>query len=120
MLVVFESTVVTARLRNLDEMRELATPPCAALAYRDGKWRQLSSEDLLPGDLIALARAESGQVYSYNGEAAEVEAACPADVVLLHGSVTVNEGATGERRRAQIAPRDDHWPRPAARARRSR
>ena len=97
MLVVFESTVVTARLRNLDEMRELATPPCAALAYRDGKWRQLSSEDLLPGDLVALARAESSQVYSYNGEAAEVEAACPADVVLLHGSVTVNESAlTGE------------------------
>ena len=57
MLVVFESTVVSSRLRNLDEMREFATPPSAALALRDGKWVQLSSEELLPGDVIALARA---------------------------------------------------------------
>lgn len=34
MLVVFESTVVTSRMRNLDEMRELATPSCAALGER--------------------------------------------------------------------------------------
>ena len=149
MLVVFESTVVTSRMRNLDEMRELATPPSAALgecpaqlatrappqghlrpllpastlpcspflssphcalptccllllfgngaALRDGKWTALSSEDLLPGDIIALSRAEGHPAYSYNGALAEVEAACPADVVLLHGSVTVNESAlTGE------------------------
>ena len=50
MLVLFESTVVTSRLRNLDEMRELATPPSAALALRDGKWTPLSSEELLPGE----------------------------------------------------------------------
>ena len=97
MLVIFESTVVTSRMRNLDEMRELATPPCAALALRDGKWTPLSSEELLPGDIISLARAEDRGSYTFNGAFAEVEAACPADVVLLHGSVTVNESAlTGE------------------------
>ena len=97
MLVAFESTVVTSRLRNWDEMREMATPPSAALALRDGKWTELSSEDLLPGDIISLARAEGGLAYSYNGATTEVEAVCPADVVLLHGTVTVNESAlTGE------------------------
>lgn len=93
MLVVFESTVVHSRLRNLDEMREFATPPSAAMALRGGKWTTLSSVDLLPGDIIALNRAptSSAFAYTYGGAGAEVEAACPADVILLYGSVTVNE-----------------------------
>ena len=98
MLVAFESTVVTSRLRNWDEMRELATPPSAVTCLREGKWTTLSSEDLVPGDIIALARApETGTAYSFDGELAQVEAVCYADVVLLHGTVTVNESAlTGE------------------------
>ena len=97
MLVVFESTVVTSRLKNLDEMRELATPPSAALALRSGKWVTVSSESLVPGDIVALRRAPPGAVYMYDGAPAEVEATSPADVLLLHGSVTVNESAlTGE------------------------
>lgn len=85
---------VFTRLRNLDEMRELATPPSAALALRAGKWTALSSNDLLPGDIIALTRAPPSRAqYTFNGSGAEVESACPADVVLLHGSVTVNESA---------------------------
>ncbi|KAL1526413.1 hypothetical protein AB1Y20_015125 [Prymnesium parvum] len=91
MLVVFECTVVKSRLRNLEEMRSLATPASSVLVLRDGSWRSLSSEQLLPADLVALRRAPS----SPYGEA--LESVCPADVVLLHGSVTVNESAlTGE------------------------
>ncbi|KAL3934035.1 MAG: hypothetical protein SGPRY_000012 [Prymnesium sp.] len=91
MLVVFECTVVQSRLRNLEEMRSLAASTTAVLALRNGTWRSLSSEDLLPGDLVALARSAP----SFFGE--QVESVCPADVVLLQGSVTVNESAlTGE------------------------
>ena len=57
----------------------------------------MSYADFADPAVIALARAETNLAYSYNGAVAEVETACPADVVLLHGSVTVNESAlTGE------------------------
>ena len=70
--------VVTSRLRNLDEMRELATPECAALALRGGRWVPLSSTELLPGDVVALSRAPGGGVsYTYGGVGAEIEATCP-------------------------------------------
>ena len=112
MLIVFESTVVHSRLRNIDEvfffshsppffpyvalpfflyitvlvgfrsieMREYSGGACAALALRAGKWQRLSSEDLLPGDLVSLSRSPSAYGDS-------VETVCPADVLLLHGSL---------------------------------
>ena len=91
MLVLFECTVVKSRLRNREEMRSLAASASTVLVLREGKWRHLSSEDLLPADLVALTRAPP----SMYGE--QLESVCPADVVLLQGSVTVNESAlTGE------------------------
>lgn len=59
-----------------------ATLSFAFAALREGRWTPLSSEDLLPGDIIAIARAEGRGTYTYNGALAEVEATCPADVVM--------------------------------------
>ena len=90
MLLVFESTVVQSRLRNIDDLRELAAPASAVNVKRNGKWTQLSSIQLVPGDLIELARTTS-----HYGDI--VETICPADVLLLRGSVALNESAlTGE------------------------
>ena len=92
MLVVFECTVVSSRLRNIDELRELATPPSAVYALRGGAWVALSSEELLPGDLVGLARAPP----TARGE--RVETLCPADVLLLHGTLALNESARADGR----------------------
>lgn len=52
------------------------------------RWVKLSGTDLLPGDVVSIGRS-SGQ----NGE----EKSVPADMLLLAGSVIVNEAIlTGE------------------------
>jgi len=90
MLVVFEATVVKSRQRNTEEMRAYSAPASRVCALRAGKWEELSSEALLPGDLISIARAPP-----IFGE--PVETLVPADVLLLHGAAVVNESAlTGE------------------------
>ncbi|EOD41725.1 hypothetical protein EMIHUDRAFT_460972 [Emiliania huxleyi CCMP1516] len=92
MLLLFECTVIKSRLRNVDELSELATPASAVLARRCGKWERLSSTDLLPGDLVALARTPANRLLGQ-----PVDTIVPADVLLLHGSLALNESAlTGE------------------------
>ena len=92
MLVLFECTVIKSRLRNIDELRELATPASLVTVFRSNSWVQLSSEELLPGDLLSLARTPASRLYG-----APIETIVPADVVMIHGSVAINESAlTGE------------------------
>jgi cation-transporting ATPase 13A1 len=92
MLVLFECTVVKSRLRNVDELRELATPASSVLVLRSHRWQTLSSVSLLPGDIIALARSPASRMYG-----GQVETIVPADVVLIHGTVAINESSlTGE------------------------
>lgn len=61
MLVMFESTVVTQRLRNLRELRSLQNPKQPIMVYRQGKWEQLPGDALLPGDVISIGRPAGGR-----------------------------------------------------------
>eukprot|EP00891_Asterochloris_glomerata_P000411 jgi/Astpho2/411/Aster-03461 len=89
MLVMFECTVVTQRMRNLKELRSLQTPKQPIQAYRHGKWGQLPGDALLPGDLVSIGRPRGG-------EAAE-EQVVSADMLLLAGTCIVEEAVlTGE------------------------
>jgi manganese-transporting P-type ATPase len=56
MLVMFESTTVGSRIRNLRELRSLQTPKQAIRVYRGGKWEELPGDALLPGDVISICR----------------------------------------------------------------
>lgn len=60
MLVMFECTVVTQRLRNLKELRSLQTPKQAIMVHRQGKWTQIPGDGLLPGDVISIGRPAGG------------------------------------------------------------
>lgn len=62
MLVMFESTVVTQRLRNLKELRSLQNPKQSIMVYRQGKWEKLPGDALLPGDVISIGRPAGGEV----------------------------------------------------------
>lgn len=86
MLIIFESTVVQQRLRNIEEFRTMSVQPMSVWALRqrkqDGKdesknvtWEQISSTELLPGDLCTFAVPAGDEV------------TVPADLVLL-GQVT--------------------------------
>ncbi|KAK7350766.1 hypothetical protein VNO77_09701 [Canavalia gladiata] len=88
MLFMFESTMAKSRLKTLTELRRVRVDSQILMVHRGGKWVKLSGTDLLPGDVVSIGRS-SGQ----NGE----EKSVPADMLLLAGSVIVNEAIlTGE------------------------
>jgi manganese-transporting P-type ATPase len=78
MLVTFESTVVWQRQRTLTEFRAMSIKPYEIWVFRENKWQQVTSDKLLPGDLVSVNRTkEDGGV------------AC--DILLIEGSAIVNE-----------------------------
>ncbi|KAF3065925.1 Manganese-transporting ATPase 1 [Daldinia childiae] len=58
MLVAFESTVVWQRQRTLVEFRGMSIKPYDMWVYRLGKWTELESDKLLPGDLVSVGRTK--------------------------------------------------------------
>ncbi|EJD08490.1 endoplasmic reticulum Ca-transporting P-type ATPase [Fomitiporia mediterranea MF3/22] len=81
MLIMFECTVVWQRLKTLTEFRSMSIEPYPISCYRDGKWFVLQSDELLPGDIVSLARQQTHK------EGTTV----PADLLLLRGTCIVNE-----------------------------
>ena len=78
MLVGFESTVVWQRQRTLNEFRGMSIQPYDIWVYRQKTWEQITSDKLLPGDLVSVGRTkEDGGV------------AC--DMLLVEGTAIVNE-----------------------------
>jgi cation-transporting ATPase 13A1 len=86
MLVVFESTVVFQRLKNLNEFRGMWTililgmsiAPYSIFVYRAGAWTSIQTDELLPGDIVSILRS-----------GAESPVAC--DIIILSGSCIANE-----------------------------
>ncbi|KAI1787190.1 endoplasmic reticulum Ca-transporting P-type ATPase [Ganoderma leucocontextum] len=78
MLIVFECTVVWQRLRTLTEFRTMAVAPYPVYVRRNNAWSRIQSDDLLPGDVISVARQQT-------------ETNIPADILLIHGTCIVNE-----------------------------
>lgn len=78
MLVGFESTVVWQRQRTLNEFRGMSIKPYDIWAYRQNKWEQITSDKLLPGDLVSVARTKE-------------ESGVACDMLLVEGTAIVNE-----------------------------
>ncbi|KAG8216948.1 ATPase [Butyriboletus roseoflavus] len=78
MLVMFECTVVWQRLKTLTEFRTMSVAPYPIQCLRDSKWTTLQTDELLPGDVVSVARLQS-------------ETVVPADILLVHGTCIVNE-----------------------------
>lgn len=54
MLVMFECTVVWQRLRTLTEFRTMSVEAFPIMVCRDGRWGQIQSDELLPGDVVSV------------------------------------------------------------------
>jgi cation-transporting ATPase 13A1 len=84
MLIMFESTVVFQRLKNLKEIRGMTTKPYPIYVYRQKKWVSVLSDSIFPGDIVSIVRSKEGKVV-------------PCDILLMHGSCIINEAMlTGE------------------------
>ncbi|EFX02155.1 cation transporting protein [Grosmannia clavigera kw1407] len=78
MLVMFESTVVWQRQRTLSEFRSMGIKPYDVWAYRLSKWTEVSSDRLLPGDLVSVSRTKE-------------DSGVACDMLLVEGTAIVNE-----------------------------
>lgn len=100
MLVAFESTVVFQRQRTMAEFRGMGIQPYNVYVYRNSKWIGITTEHLLPGDIMSVVRTKE-------------DSGLPCDFILIKGSVIVNEAMlSGEstpllKESIQLRPKSD-------------
>ncbi|KAL8011481.1 putative P-type ATPase, HAD superfamily, P-type ATPase, transmembrane domain superfamily [Plasmopara halstedii] len=78
MLIVFECTVVKQRQYNMDTLLQMRSAPQQCLVYRFGRWLEVLSDDLVPGDICLIHPNEHATLV-------------PCDLLLLRGNCVVNE-----------------------------
>lgn len=78
MLVSFEMTTVFQRRTTMSEFQSMGIKPYDVYVYRDAQWVQISTTQLLPGDVVSVTRTSD-------------DSAIPCDMLLIDGSCIVNE-----------------------------
>ncbi|WPK23281.1 hypothetical protein PUMCH_000516 [Australozyma saopauloensis] len=78
MLVSFEMSTVFQRRTTMNEFQSMGIKPYEIYAYRDSTWVELTTDQLLPGDIVSVTRTKD-------------ESAIPCDLILLDGSAIMNE-----------------------------
>ena len=70
----------------MKRLRSMRKPPEQIWVHRSGKWEQIMTDDLYPGDIVLLNRVSGKKKENV-----------PCDLLLLSGSAVVNEAIlTGE------------------------
>ena len=103
MILMFEGTVVFARIKSLSALRGMGNQARQVWVHRLGKWTSIQTTDLLPGDIMSLTRVKphfaKQAAAQQRGMKVEDDGGdvIPADLLILRGSTVVNEASlTGE------------------------
>lgn len=87
MILMFEGVTVMSRLKNLQTLRGMGNKARELYVYREKSWKKLTSDLLVPGDIISVKRETVG----------DQDNMVPCDCLLLDGSAVLNEATlTGE------------------------
>ena len=85
-LMMFEATTAFSKIKNIRTLRGMGQAATQVAVLREGRWEQRSSEQLVPGDVVSIARPPGGG-----------DMPIPCDCLVLRGSAVVNEASlTGE------------------------
>eukprot|EP00755_Sulcionema_specki_P028241 Sspe_Gene.17252::Locus_6123_Transcript_1_1_Confidence_1.000_Length_1438::g.17252::m.17252/K14950/ATP13A1, SPF1; manganese-transporting P-type ATPase len=60
-IMMLEMGTVVQRLKTLSQLTKMSMKPYEVEVYRNGKWGKLSTQDLLPGDIIQLSVAKGDE-----------------------------------------------------------
>lgn len=120
-IVFMEAGTVMQRQRTLKSLSGMSAKAVPVQTWRDSKWQELQSDDLLPGDLISITKRRAPKAVQDSVEVANKDANkndatkkeddatskrrrqrravynVPCDCLLVRGSAVVNEATlTGE------------------------
>mmetsp|Transcript_7558 Transcript_7558/g.19198 ORF Transcript_7558/g.19198 Transcript_7558/m.19198 type:complete len:1480 (-) Transcript_7558:51-4490(-) len=112
-ILVFESTSVFQRLRTMKMLNSMGTKSYGIQVYRGGEWAEISTADLLPGDIVELTAVPPPSAPESDSGAKDGAAAAstppavpeqkiapdivPCDCIILRGEAVVSEASlTGE------------------------
>jgi cation-transporting ATPase 13A1 len=109
-IVMLESTSAFQRLKTLQQLTGMSSKPYMVKVYRMGKWHDMTTEELLPGDLVSLKGNRVSKAITKPGAPGTPAAPgarppmpmpgsdiVPCDCLVLSGSAVVNESSlTGE------------------------
>jgi cation-transporting ATPase 13A1 len=96
-IVALEATTCFQRMKTFSTLGGMANKPTPLLVYRDQKWTMMTTEDLLPGDLVSLVRQRQAAPTPAPGAPAAAAAAAAG------GGGGGEGGARGKRAKATDA-----------------
>jgi cation-transporting ATPase 13A1 len=101
MLTFMEGVLVMQRITTARMLRGMRPPLGSVYVFRNGSWAVRPGEDLIPLDVVSLSNRAPGAAaagaHAAAAGGAGQQVPCPADVLLLEGTVVVNEAMlTGE------------------------
>ena len=62
MVCIFEIIIVVQRILNLAFLRNMRAPSYYIYVYRDNKWKEIPSNELLPGDIVSVIDGSSVKI----------------------------------------------------------
>ena len=98
-IMMLEAGTAFQRLKTLGQLTQMSMKPYPVLTLRDGKWREISTQELQPGDIICLnvSKKAKSDEKDKKPQPDGLSDVIPCDCLLLHGSAVVNEASlTGE------------------------